>query len=428
VQYTSVATGVYTEIMKMAILAKTEPDVYGTPPGYPPWKLVEMGRIMPLEECAPSKKEFEKWKKRYPPEFFVDDANVFDGKLYLLACKAAPYSGFVLFYNKTLFREAGIVDKNGKPTPPRTFSEMRKYAKIITEKGKGRYYGIIGYGSPSSAGWSTSVQELLTAGGAYPATQVDLRVGRFDFHHPVWKEAIQVWKDMYEDGSVFPGSFHMTDEQAKMNFALNRAGMQFGGWWNPRGYKSFNPDCDFDVVLAPTPDDGVRRGYVAKRVGGGNYVISRNCKHPKAVWELIKFLTSTEYQENYVKNGNGLSVFPELNKPEYFALPTMKKLAKWAVSATRIRPYNPAPKEYTKLLWLMDPVRPEGMTFIEGIVTGVMELEKGLYEQEAKLNTSLDNALKKAKAIGLKISRKDFTFPDLDITKDYVPSQTRKSE
>ena len=378
---------------------------------------------MPLAEGAPNKEEFEKWKKRYRQDFFAESVDIFNGKLYTFAWKSGTYPGLILFYNKTLFREAGIVNKDNEPTPPKTFSELRKFARIITEKGKGRYYGIAGFGNPSSTGWETSVRELLTAGGACCATQIDYRVGRFDLHHPVWREAIQLWKDMFADGSVFPGSFHLTDEQARMNFALNRVAMQFGGWWNPRGYLACNPDCEFDVVLSPTPDDGVRRGYPARSFGGGNYVVSRYCKHPHAAWEVIKFLTSTKYQEGYVKNGNGLSVFPALNKPEYFTLPTMGKLAQWTIAATRIRPFTPAPMEFIRMKWLMDPVRPEGMSFVEGIVIGQVEMEKGLNEQEARLNTALDNALKKAQEMGLKISREDFTFPDWDMAKDYVPSQ-----
>lgn len=54
------------------------------------------------------------------------------------------YGVNILAYRTDLFKEAGFVDENGNPKPPKTLDEFREYAKKLTDREKGRY-GVAWY-------------------------------------------------------------------------------------------------------------------------------------------------------------------------------------------------------------------------------------------------------------------------------------------
>ena len=94
----------------------------------------EQGYITPLDDLKGGKELIEKMQK-----YLIDGKQVYKGKTYSL-----PYASTTrgLIYNKDMFKEAGLVDENGEPTPPKTMAEVREYAKILTDKSKGKF-GII---------------------------------------------------------------------------------------------------------------------------------------------------------------------------------------------------------------------------------------------------------------------------------------------
>ena len=94
----------------------------------------EQGYITPLDDLNGGKELIEKMQK-----YLIEGKQVYKGKTYSL-----PYASTTrgIIYNKDMFKEAGLVDENGEPTPPKTMQEVREYAKILTDKSKGKY-GII---------------------------------------------------------------------------------------------------------------------------------------------------------------------------------------------------------------------------------------------------------------------------------------------
>lgn len=425
IDYSSIVSGMYDTVLDAAFIAKEQPDLFLPSGKYRFEYLRSNGLIKPLNDIAPAA-ELKAWMATYPPYLrkFAEGVSVFNGRIYLVDLWGeSGYPGFPLYYNKTLFKQTGI----GKP--PATYTELRQTAAKVTQAGKGKFYGIT-HGLKFSGVWHQDVAGSLahaaggTGGYGGPAWGPSMITGRFHTSSPEFVNAFKVWMGMREDGSVLPGDMTMDDEQAKKYFATDKAALMFSGPWMVGNVIGYNPKADFDLVLPPTPDDGVRRGfyYVSSAGGAFGYVVSASTKNPEAVWEVVKFLSSLEYQEGYVKGGYGVSFLPEANKIQNFSFPQMYKFVEWA-SDPALRRVSPTwSPEVTNTLWgeYFPGVYPTYNDVLDGIYIGKLGLE-ALVELDRKLDAAVDEAIRRAQAAGIMVSRKDLSFPGWDLTKNWEP-------
>lgn len=425
IEYSSISNTVYDQTLEAAFAAKEPPDIF-LPSGRLTFEyLRSKGWIMPLNDCAPSERELKDWMDKFPPHLykFIEGISVFNGKVYVVDTKGesgAP--GFPLYYNKTLFKLAGI------GSPPSTYSELRHVAAKITQAGQGKYFGIV-HGLRYKKGvWHQDIAGSLARsagidGVGGPDWGPDARDGKYHHASPEHINALKVWIGMREDGSVHPGEMTMDDEQAKMAFANNKAAMFFGGDWVVGNVLAYNPDCDFDLVLAPTPDDGIRRDFYHIGPGGQfGYVVSSFTKNPRAVWEVIKFICSLEYQEGYVKGGYGISYLPEANKPENFKIPQLYRFVQWA-NDPALRRFAPIARPNTRRVVeeFMPGIYPTYHDVMEAVYLGKAGFE-ALKDLDDRCNAALDAGIKRAQESGIKVTRDDFCFPDWVRGKDYEPT------
>lgn len=423
IQYTSQVGSLYNEVLNMAFTAGEPPDIFYPTENLTMMRLIENKWIIPLDDIVPRKSVLDAWKAGYPKEVgaFVDGGNVIDGKTYTFPLWGQTGGGRPLFYNIKLFREAGLVGDNGRISAPLTWSEFRDAARKVTTKGNRKFYGIaIGAKFPWVIGMYVDWGTAVPAGAIW--ANFDYRTGRWAYNHPATKKAFDLWLAMKKDGSILPGELGMDDEGAKRAFALDQAAMVIGGPWNPGNFLAYNPKVQFDVVLSPVPDDGVRRGYelVGAAAGGGwGYVVSAFTKHKDATWKVIEFLTSLEFHEGYVKNGLGISVFPEANRPENFDVPAMAKMAEWGRTQVRIASTLKQPESQKVFGELMEPVHPEVTDVYQGIWIGKATYE-ALDRVNEEKNKAFDRAIVLAQSKGMKIRYEDFVFPDWDQTQNYV--------
>ncbi|MDI6783271.1 MAG: extracellular solute-binding protein, partial [bacterium] len=107
---------------------------------------------------------------------------------------AGPYSGYImgLFYNKKLFKAAGIVAQNGEPKPPETWDELVKTAVKLTDRKK----NISGFGicaATGAAGWYF-LNWVWQAGGDFEQKKGNKWVAVFN--EPPAVKALQFLKDL----------------------------------------------------------------------------------------------------------------------------------------------------------------------------------------------------------------------------------------
>lgn len=219
----------------------------------------------------------------------------YDGEIYRVPITATTRA---LIYNKDMFEAAGLVDENGEATPPKTYDELREYAKVLTNE-ESRQYGII-YPMKWGAWFSSDINDAINQIKAYP---FDWETGTFDYSG--MKPVIECFAGMYADGSVYPGADSVDNDSARALFAEGCVGMKFAysfdvGVLNDQ----FPAKCDWGVAPLPVLDESAERYTQQMTYSGSPYVNANSEAGLEELAEVYKFILSDEvaiakYEQGY---------------------------------------------------------------------------------------------------------------------------------
>ncbi|MFH1008998.1 MAG: extracellular solute-binding protein [Candidatus Latescibacterota bacterium] len=373
----------YQDMLKLAWDAGKPPDIFQTDANALLAQRVEAGWLLPLDRWITPQ-----LMVRFMPGILRNYLSMIGDRVY-----AVPTSVLTakLFYNKTLFRKAGLDPER----PPRTWGELRAYAAQITQAGKGRFFGfVIGAKDPwvymMNGTWMAS-----TAGG-HP---FDYRRGRFQYYSEPYQRVFDLMRGLIEDRSMMPGLNSMDDDRARLAFCGNKAAMIIGGSWNPGVFVGqFQSDVDFGVADLPVPDEG-RKG-LAPLMFSTQFSISSRCEHPEEAWQVIRYTMSDAYLTEMVRAGKNLSSVPAIHTPENVSL--AKGMAECS-DLTFHKLYPPPPEELLRL---------EGPPFNDvaaGIINRQLDRDEALMDLDRRLNEALGRAVSEGK-----LALEDFMIPDFD--------------
>jgi len=252
----------------------------GTPPdlfeGHPEWGMIfgDMGYLTDLTDKLSQWPEYQDWFETYREE------SVVSGKTYGLKEHATTTS---LYYNRTLFREAGL-DPN---SPPKTWKEWLEVAEVLTKDINGD--GIpeqYGFGIPPLPETANDMGLLAASGTAYfnrDGTLIDL-VSPEAIELGEFLRKIKKWSYVAEL-SAHP---HIT---RKMFATQKNLGTIITGNWDIKNYKEF-PELDYSISHIPVPEGKPWRSSLH----GTNLIIPKGTGNEDAAFELIKMLTATEVE------------------------------------------------------------------------------------------------------------------------------------
>ncbi len=301
-----------------AVQSKTTPDISWIHSAFLS-NLVDAGAIYRIEE-------FQRGPDSIPAADLNDiypslmEAAKLRGTLYSLPMEATNLG---LFYNRQMFRDAGLDPKK----PPATWDELCAVAqKLSIDRDNDGKFDQLGFFVPISPAsgplgdwmvWQW-YPFLWQAGG----NEINLEQTKVLYNDEAGAKALGLWKRLYDNLRM--RTFTADYDAA---FAGKKLAMCLDGPWNLQHYKQF-PDLDWAV--APLPAGPAKRATV---VGGEYLVIFRESRHPKEAWKFLKWLTGPdvqafwsmksgylpvrhavmsvrEYQE-YLKSNDGLRVFAE---------------------------------------------------------------------------------------------------------------------
>jgi len=192
-----------------------------------------------------------------------------------------PFVGSVrgLFYNKELFREAGV------EKPPETWDELREAASRISAKGE------TGYGMPLGPEEAQAEFSLFMWGNGGNWVDGDT----WTITQPENVEALQFMSDLANEDEVTqpnPGTTNRTDLWKV--FGAGKIGMVMGSNFYPVLLKDQNPKLDYGV--APVPVNGSNEPVT---LGVEDYLMAFNTtEHKPAVKAFLDFVFE---QQNYGK-------------------------------------------------------------------------------------------------------------------------------
>ena len=238
--------------------------------------MVENGYVVALDDL-PGGKEFV---AKYDPSIMREGKNTYKGKTYAVPNSVTTRG---LIYNKDMFREAGIVDENGEPTPPKNFDEMREYAKKLTDRSKNKF-GVI---FPLKwSGWVTSDIATVLLGsvghsGFNPVT------GEYDYTglEPI----ISAYMGMIEDKSNYPGAEGIDNDTARAYFSQGNVGMKIAFSFDVSVLNDqFPATCDWGVAPMPVIDEN--NAYLQNMKYSASPYINAKSVETKGGDKLLKVL------------------------------------------------------------------------------------------------------------------------------------------
>ncbi len=283
------------QAVEMAFASNQEPDMFTS---CNVKKYSDSGDIVPLS-TLPGGEEFIKKYTDLGIDLSGAAFSSSDGEVY---CVPFSINTFGLVYNKDMFKKYGIVDENGEPTPPKTFEEVREYAKIMTNESE-QDYGII-FPMKWSSFYSTDIGQLAwgSAGrGAY-----DCVTGTYDFS--VYKPIYEMYIGIKNDNSCFPMTESLDNDAARAYFAERNIGMKFAGSYDVGVLNDqFPAKCDWGVAPYPVADEN--NAYLQWMGMGGYFAMSQSAVEKvgaEKAFEVFKFLHSDEILQELYKRGLNL--------------------------------------------------------------------------------------------------------------------------
>lgn len=211
-----------------------------------------------------------------------------------------PLTGDIrfLFMNGQAFREAGIVDEHGNPKPPKTWEELREYAKRLTVYERPgdpsspiRRIGLapgfgIGFGNSFLYLWTWQAGgNLMSADGT-----------RVTFDTPEAARALRFVVQLHDDVGGIERVERFQEGLQSMAldpFVQGQIAMKIDNDWMFRFMALFKPDMDFVIAPAPLPADRVAAGEKPITWAGGfSLVIPETARNKEGAFRLIQHIAS----------------------------------------------------------------------------------------------------------------------------------------
>lgn len=180
----------------------------------------------------------------------------------------------ILFYNKTMFRKAGL-DPN---RPPRTWEELREYTRKLTVKDSSGHITRIGFIPEYGNSWFY-LYSWQNEGEFMDPT------GRIcTLNNPRSVESLKYCVQLYEDAGGAPvvTRFRSGFQGNAMDaFLIGQVAMKIDGDQAASLIARYNPGMDFGVAPAPVPSERVSKSVLNVKYGPDGWPMAL----PKSEWD-----------------------------------------------------------------------------------------------------------------------------------------------
>ncbi|MEU1377488.1 extracellular solute-binding protein [Streptomyces triculaminicus] len=267
----------YAEKLSADAGGGTLPDVVNVSPdlSYP---LARAGLLMNLDK----EKAAARFKGEYTPEAW--QGNVLPG---LSGAYAFPWylNTGPLFYNKALFRKAGLDPEK----PPRTYDELFAAAhRLATAPG----------GRAATLASAPTIEDF----GRYGVRLMNDDATKFTYNEPKGVELLGRYKELYDRGGLDPQALTNTPEKAGQKFLEQKVAMNPGGAHDLETFKKNAPGLYRGLGITDAPNNtGKPNMYVM------GLAVSEKSRHKAAAVAFAHFVTGREKQEAFAHK---VAVFP----------------------------------------------------------------------------------------------------------------------
>ena len=257
------------EVIGAAITAGNAPClVFNTSPAAVP-QFQKQGGLVPLDDFKGATSYIESRSGGSADQYKSPD-----GKFYQIPWKQNPV---MIFYNKDLFKKAGLDPNNPKLASYDEFLAASK--KIVDSKAADSAIAP----APTSE-FFQSWFDFYPLYAAESGGKQTIEDGKATFDSTEGKDVWNFWAKMYKDGYAPQEKY---DGDA---FADKKSAMAVVGPWAIAVYKD---KVNWGVVPVPTKD-GMPASQVHTFTDAKNISVYSACKNQKTAWDVMKFATSKE--------------------------------------------------------------------------------------------------------------------------------------
>ncbi|MBM3308438.1 MAG: extracellular solute-binding protein, partial [Candidatus Eisenbacteria bacterium] len=250
--------------IQTALTTRTEPDIARVDVSFLA-KLASKNALLDLDPHVP-----QAFRDEILPVAL--QSCVYGGKLWGIPDQT---NGLCLFYNKALFRAAGL----DPDRPPATWDELIEHGKRLTDAKR----GVFGIGLSNSLWWT------LPFFYSYGAAFLSEDGTRCLLNSPEAVAAFQLKVDLARKHRIEGGAWRAGGIVHDQGFQSGKYAMILNGPWAVESLK--RTGIDFGVGLIPAGPAGSHTN-----VGGNDLVVFRSTKHPKLAAEFLMFVASEEMQ------------------------------------------------------------------------------------------------------------------------------------
>jgi sn-glycerol 3-phosphate transport system substrate-binding protein len=265
------------------------------------YTLIDEDAIVPWDPLIKTAED-KAWLQGFYPAFMENSQT--GGKTWGIPFQR---STIVLYYNKEMFKEAGL-DPNH---PPATWKEMAEYAQKLTKRdasGKATQWGVQ---IPASGFPYWLFQGLTTENGVQ---LMNVAGTETYYDKPAVVEALQYWVDLTGKYKAHPEGIVEWGTTPK-DFFERKVAMMWTTTGNLTNVRS-NAKFDFGVAMLPA---NKRRG---SPTGGGNFYLFKQTKPEQqaAAFKFVKWITSPARAAQWGIDTGYVAV-----RPDAWETPEMKK-------------------------------------------------------------------------------------------------------
>ncbi|MFD3513090.1 ABC transporter substrate-binding protein [Streptomyces sp. NPDC058657] len=241
---------------------------------------------------------------------------------------------YALYYNKKLFKEAGIAK------PPATWDEVVEAGKKLTKIGKS---GIGVEGSNLSA----NIHQVFVLGKQHGADFFTAD-GKADFTSDSAVAAVKQYVDLMATHKIAaPGNAEYAQNQSLSDFSNDKTGMVL--WQTAAAtFKTQGMSEDeWGVVPAPVPSGRPGPGkQTNSMVAGINMAVFKNTKNHEGALKFVKFMTSDEEQKTLNKAYGSIPPVKTAQQDPAFNTPALAALRDTLASSASALPQVPEESQF----------------------------------------------------------------------------------
>lgn len=220
-------------------------------------------------------------------------------------------NAIMIYYNKDLFKQAGLDPEN----PPQTWDAFLDAGRKL------RAAGIHPFVSGFGEGWMIGVFANSYAWNMLGRQGIlDTIEGKISYTDPRWLRVYQVFEDMTKNNMFASGIATMVNKDAERTFATGKAAMALNGSWGVNVYLSMNKDLNYGVMMPPRITTATNPMRISGGEGSSLNVNALSPNKDKAI-AFLKWMTAKDQQITLAKDTNNIPS----NKEAAIGLPAILK-------------------------------------------------------------------------------------------------------